>query len=299
MSKNVFYALMPLVILLGITSSACVISYLIALSFDDPSILRKLMIRLSQIMLLLSIFPVSKWLQLNKEMLGYAPFKIMFKQFWRGFGLSLLILLPIFVMLYGLGVHSIDMTKAWTFAWLAKKMGVAFGLALLIGLVEESVFRGLLLTSLRKHLPAVSAILISSIYYAGLHFLDSKSPVSDATLTLNGSFKLLGDAYHNVFVLQDWTAFLALSVVGLFLSVLRWRGEMNLALCIGCHTGWVTQIRLCKSTFNVDFTSPYAFLVSHYDGVIGLLVAGWLFFILISYFAFRFFRNFSQREFVS
>lgn len=299
MNKNVFYALMPMVILLGITSSACVISYLIALSFNDPSILRKLMIRLSQLMLLLSIFPISKWLHLNKAMLGYAPFKTMFKQFWRGFGLSLLILLPIFITLCSLGVHSIDMTKAWSLAWVAKKIGIAFGLALLIGLVEESVFRGLLLTSLRKYLSAFSAILISSIYYAGLHFLDSKSPVSDQTLTLKGSFELLGDAYHNVFFMQDWTAFLALCAVGLFLGVLRWRGEMNLALCIGCHTGWVTQIRMCKSSFNVDFASPYAFLVSHYDGVIGLLVAGWLFFILVSYFAFRFFRSFPQRELVS
>ncbi len=286
MGRSIFCVFVPFLILLAITSSACVLSYIIALSFNDPTILRKLMIRLSQIMLLLSIFPVSKWLALNKEMLGYAPFKKMFKQFWRGFGLSLLILLPVFFTLNGLGVHSIDMTKAWTLGWVAKKIGIAFGLALLIGLVEESVFRGLLLTSLRKYLPAFSAVLISAIYYAGLHFLDSKSPVSEETLSLIGSFQLLGEAYHNVFAMQDVTAFLALSTVGLFLGVLRMRGEMNLALCIGCHTGWVTQIRLCKSMFSMDLTSPYSFLVSNYDGVIGLLVAGWLLFVLISYWLF-------------
>ncbi len=230
MGRSIFCVFVPFLILLAITSSACVLSYIIALSFNDPTILRKLMIRLSQIMLLLSIFPVSKWLALNKEMLGYAPFKKMFKQFWRGFGLSLLILLPVFFTLNGLGVHSIDMTKAWTLGWVAKKIGIAFGLALLIGLVEESVFRGLLLTSLRKYLPAFSAVLISAIYYAGLHFLDSKSPVSEETLSLIGSFQLLGEAYHNVFAMQDVTAFLALSTVGLFLGVLRMRGEMNLAL---------------------------------------------------------------------
>jgi membrane protease YdiL (CAAX protease family) len=168
----------------------------------------------------------------------------------------------------------------------AKKFGIALGLGLLIGIVEESVFRGLLLTSLRKYLPAFSAILISSVYYAGLHFLDSKSPVSEETLSLRGSFQLLSEAYHNVFAMQDITAFFALSVVGLFLGVLRWRGEMNLALCIGCHTGWVTQIRISKSMFSMDLTSPYSFLVSNYDGVIGLLVAGWLLFVLTSYWLF-------------
>ncbi len=290
MSKNVFYALMPFVILLGITGVACVSSYLIALSFNDATILRKLMIRLSQILLLLSIFPISKWLGLTKEMLGYAPFKIMFKQFWRGFGLSLLVLLPVFVTLNVLGIHSIDLTKAWTFGWIVKKIGIAFGLALLIGIVEESVFRGLLLTSLRKYLPVFSVVLISSIYYAGLHFLDSKSPVSEETLTLNGSFDLLGEAYHNVFALQEWTAFLALCSVGLFLGVLRSRNDINLAVCIGCHTGWVTLIRMSKSAFYADFNSPYAFLISHYDGVIGLLVASWLLFILAIYFSYRFFQ---------
>jgi membrane protease YdiL (CAAX protease family) len=286
MSRNVFYAFVPMLVLLAITSSACIFSYLIALSFNDPTILRKLMIRLSQIMLLLSIFPISKWLGLNKEMLGYAPFKLMFKQFWCGFGLSLLVLLPIFFTLNFLGIHSIDMTKAWTIGWVVKKMGIAFGLALLIGIVEESVFRGLLLTSLRKYLSAFSAVLISSIYYAGLHFLDSKSPVSEETLSLNGSFKLLGEAYHNVFAMQDVTAFLALGAVGLFLGVLRLRGDRNLALCIGCHTGWVTLIRMSKSTMNVDLNTPYSFLVSHYDGVIGLLVASWLLFVLVNYWLF-------------
>lgn len=288
MPKKIFSVLMPFMILLGITSIACISSYLIALSFDDSTILRKLMIRLSQIMLLLSIFPISKWLGLTKEMLGYTSFKIMLKQFWYGFGLSLLVLLPVFLTLYGLGVHSIDTTKAWTFGWITKKIGIAFGLALLIGLIEESVFRGLLLTSLRKYLPAFTAILISSIYYAGLHFLDSKSLVSDELLTLENSFSLLIDAYRNVFALQDWTAFLALCSVGLFLGVLRWQSDLNLAVCIGCHTGWVTLIRMIKSTSQVDFNSPYAFLVSHYDGIIGLFVACWLILLLGSYFLFRF-----------
>ncbi len=286
MSRAIFYALMPMLILLVITSSACLLSYWIALSFNDATILRKLMIRSSQIMLLLSIFPISKWLNLNNEMLGYAPLKLMFKQFGRGFGLSLLILLPVFFALNFLGVHSIDTTKAWTLSWVAKKFGIAFGLALLIGVVEESVFRGLLLTSLRKYLSAFLAVLISSIYYAGLHFLDSKSPVSEETLSLNGSFELLEEAYHNVFAMQDVNAFIALCAVGLFLGMLRLRENMNLALCIGCHTGWVTLIRMSKSTMNIDLNTPYSFLVSHYDGVIGVFVASWLLFILGTYWLF-------------
>lgn len=286
--KKIYISLIPALTLLGITCVACVLSYLVALSFDDTTILRKLMIRLSQAMLFLSIFPVTKWLKLNKEMLGFTSFKIMFVQFWRGFGLSLLVLLPAFFALNALGVHSIDYSKAWTFLWVFKKIGVAFGLALLIGLLEESIFRGLLLSSLRKYLSAFGAIWLSSIYYAALHFLDYKTPVLQSSPTLQGSFELLGLAYQNMFSLQDPTAFLALCAVGLFLGVLRWQGEINLAVCIGCHTGWVTLIRMIKSTSQVHLDSPYSFLVSHYDGIIGLLVTGWLIFILLIYFCVRF-----------
>ena len=283
MRQTVIYMFIPLLILGMITSSACVTGYLIALSFNDPTILRKLMIRLSQILLLLSIFPISRYLGLTKEMLGFASFKVMFKQFFQGISLSLLVLLPVFIALYMLGVHSIDLTKEWTMAWVVKKIGIALGLALLIGIVEESVFRGLLYSSLKKYLPAFMAVLISAVYYAGLHFLDSKAPVSEETLSFIGSFGLLAQAYGNVFAMQDISAFVALLAVGIFLGVLRFRGEMNLALCIGCHTGWVWQIRMSKSMFNVHSNTPYSFLVSHYDGGIGWLVAGWLLVLLLIY----------------
>ena len=287
MRQTVIFMFIPMLILGVITSSACFMAYLIALSFHDPSILRKLIIRLSQLFLILSIFPVARYLGLTKAMLGYAPFTKMLKQFFQGICLSLLVLLPAFFVLYMLGVHAIDMTKDWSVAWALKKMGIAFGLAILIGVVEESVFRGMLYSSLKKYLPVFSAVLITAVYYAGLHFLDSKAPVSEETLNLKGSFGLLVQAYSNVFALQDVSAFFALLVVGIFLGVLRSHGEMNLALCIGCHTGWVWQIRMCKSMFTVHATTPYSFLVSHYDGVIGWFVAGWLLMLLFIYWSWR------------
>lgn len=286
--RRVMYLLTPMLVLGVITSFACVMGYVVAWGLNEPVLLRKLMIRFSQCLLLLSIFPVSRYLGLTTAMLGFAPLKRMCKQFFQGMGLSLLILLPVFIALYGLGVHSVDMTKSWTVAWVMKKIGIALGLALLIGFVEESVFRGLLYSSLKKYVPAGFAVLASALYYAGLHFLDSKTPVSADTLSLVGSFALLAQAYGHVFAMQDISAFVALFAVGLFLGVLRWRGEMNLALCMGCHAGWVWQIRMSKSMFSVHATTPYSFLVSHYDGVIGWLVAAWLLVLLGIYWVFAY-----------
>jgi membrane protease YdiL (CAAX protease family) len=269
-------ALIPFFALLVMTSSACLMSYGIALALDEPSLLRKTMIRLSQAMLLLSIFPVSRWLKLKGADLGYAPFSLMLKQFTRGFLLSLLTLLPIFGVLQSLGVHVIDPTKDWALIGLLKKIGEAFGLALLIAIVEESVFRGLLLSSLKNYLSVVAAVFVSAFYYAALHFLTTKSSIPASEFNLASAFLLLGEAYANVLSMKEPTAFLALLAVGLFLGHLRTRNPKSLALCMGCHAGWVWQIKMSKTLCYVDFNSPYAFLVSHYDGVIGLLVMGWL-----------------------
>jgi membrane protease YdiL (CAAX protease family) len=209
-------ALMPFFGLLLITISACLMSYGIALALDEPSLLRKTMIRLSQAMLLLSIFPVSRWLNLKGADLGYAPLSHMLKQFAHGFLLSLLTLLPIFLVLQLLGVHVVDPTKDWVLIGLLKKIVEAFVLAMLIAIVEESVFRGLLLSSLKNDLSVFAAIFVSAIYYAALHFLTTKSTVPASEFNLASAFLLLGEAYTNVFSMKEPTAFLALLAVGLF-----------------------------------------------------------------------------------
>jgi hypothetical protein len=60
MKRYLAYSIVPLLVLLAATSTACLLGYLIALGLDDPSALRKLITRLTQILLLLSIF--RQWL---------------------------------------------------------------------------------------------------------------------------------------------------------------------------------------------------------------------------------------------
>lgn len=287
MKRYLIYSIAPLLVLLLATSTACVLGYLIALGLDDQSLLRKLIIRLTQIFLLLSIFPAMAYLGFSKEDLGFTARPAFLKQLQQGFGFGLITLAPIFIILYVLGINIVDPLQPWTVGLAAKKMLISLLLALLISVIEESIFRGMLLAGLKKGLPVIAAILISSSYFAALHFLDSKTEIPQQEFNILSGFTLLGEAFINVLNPQNSSAFFSLLVVGIFLAVIRTQVKESLGLCIGCHAGWVWQIKMSGSLFNTDFSSEYLYLVSSYNHVVGPLVTGWLSLAIIGYFFYK------------
>lgn len=278
--KFIFYALTPLAVLIGAAASACVISYWLLLVIGDVFPLDKVISKVAKLFLVLSILPVMYFLKLNKRDLGFAERPVFIKQLLQGLGLGLLTLLPVLFVLHGLGVNVVDASQPWTIVWLLKKLAISLLVALLISFAEEPIFRGALLVGLKTKIPVIGAILISSFYYALLHFLDSDSRISYDEMTFFSGFTLLGEALSNVVNVDHIPAFSALLMVGVFLAVLRTRIKESLGLCIGCHTAWVWQIKMNKSLFNIDSNSDYLFLVSSYDGVIGPLVTGWMLLVL-------------------
>jgi membrane protease YdiL (CAAX protease family) len=171
----------------------------------------------------------------------------------------------------------------WTAAKIAGKTSLALLLALLIALFEEILFRGLLLTSLRHKMTAIAAIAISSFYYAILHFLKSKTSIAYSDLSISSGFQLMAEAFANLLNPEIVSALIALFVVGVFLAMLRSHYPQGLGFCVGCHCGWVWQIKTSKDLFNVNPHADYLFLVSSYDGVIGPLVSIWLTLAIIGF----------------
>jgi membrane protease YdiL (CAAX protease family) len=227
------------------------------------------------------------YLKINKKELGLAPRSVFLKQLLQGFGLGFITLMPVFIVLYMLRINVLDEKQLWTAGLLARYMVINLLIALLISLIEESLFRGIMLTSLSKKLPVMAAIIISSTYYAALHFFSSKTDIPVQDIRLFSGFKLLGEAFGNLMNPEILSAFFALLMVGIFLGVLRTQVKVSLGLCIGCHTCWVWQIKMSKKLFNTDFSSDYLYLVSSYDGVIGPLVTGWLMLAIAGYFVYQ------------
>jgi len=287
MMRYLFYTFVPLLVLLAAISLACIVSYFIVQGIGEFVPFRKIISKSTQLFLVLSIFPAMAYLKINKEELGFAPRPVFLKQLLQGFGLGFITLMPVFIILYVLEINMIDETRTWTFGLLTRDIIISLLLALIISLIEEPLFRGILLAGLSKKLPVIAAILISSTYYAALHFLSSKTDIPVQDINLFSGFKLLGEAIGNLLNPNILSAFFALLLVGVFLAVLRTQVKASLGLCIGCHTCWVWQIKISKKLFNTDFSSDYLYLVSSYDGVIGPLVTGWLMLAIAGYFLYQ------------
>jgi membrane protease YdiL (CAAX protease family) len=280
------YAITPLLVLLTALILSCTLGYFIVLGIGDAIPFRQILTRSTQLFLVLTIFPIMAYLKVNKEELGFAPIGVLSKQLLQGFGLGFIVLIPVLVVLYVLKI-TVYKGQFWTVGLMINAMTMNLLVALLISVIEETLFRGIVLVGLKRKLPVIAAIILTSTYYAGLHFLSIKTNLAVQDITITSGFLMLGEAVGNLFRLASVPAFFALLMVGIFLGVLRTQKKISLGLCIGCHTSWVWLIKMNKKLFNTDFSAQYHYLVSSYDGIIGPLVGGWIMIVIVVYFAYQ------------
>ncbi len=275
--------LSPLLVLLLATFCASLLAYTVTLIFDDTFSFRTVFKRSSQLFLVLSLFPVMSCLKLNWADIGFAPKVRFFRQVGKGLVIGFVTLMPVLLLIFALEVHVPDTAKPWTAGWIGKKVSVELLLALLISFVEEPIFRGALLAGMSRIFSLRTAIAVSAFYYATLHFVNSDIEIPYQEVKFYSGFVLLGDALGQLFNPNYLSPMLSLLAVGVFLGVLKTQNPASLGLCIGCHAGWVWQIKLSKVFLNINHQSGFLFLVSSYDGVIGPMVTLWLTLALVVY----------------
>lgn len=280
-------ASLPLVILLVFSLAGCIIGYGLFIILDGSVELRRLISKSTQILLILSIYPCMRWVKHNAADLGFIPFKAFIKQMGAGIILGIFSLFPILYLSYALDITLLNTTINWTLEQALGNLLVSFLLALLISFLEEPMFRGILITAYIKRIGISAAILISSFYYAILHFIKAKSSITIEHVQFSDSFKLLTEAFTNLFNPVHLGALWALLMVGVFLAVMRTHLKLSLAWCIGCHAAWVWQIKMAHRLVVVNPESELTFLVSPYDGVIGPMVALWLSLLIALYFIYK------------
>ncbi len=286
--RTVYYALVPLFILLFFAAISSIVSYIILMLAGDIISMRKIVSKAAQVFLLLSIFPLRHYLKLSWSDIGFAAKPVFFKQLAYGLLLGLLTLMPVMIVLYALDISVIDQSRVWTTEKIAIRVSLALLLALLISLGEEPLFSGILLAGLRKKIGVGLAVLLTATYYATFHFVKTKTDIPYDELTLGSGFQLMAEAFSNIWNPEITSAFIALLVVGLFLATIRTQLKNSIGLCIGCHATWVWQIKTGKDFFNTNPDSDYYYLVSHYyDGIIGPLVSVWLGALIIGYFIWK------------
>ncbi len=209
----------------------------------------------------------------SKEGLGYGLARPAFmRDLLAGWlsGLVILLALSIALLLFGVRVTK-PPTDELLFL-LFKTTLVALIGGLLIGFIEETFFRGGLFGTIRKQHGFIITMLLSSLFYASLHFIKPLPPPSGEPLAWYSGLQILAGSFNQLIEWRSFDSFLALFGLGAFFAIIRERTG-NIAYCIGLHAGFVFVIKIMKKFTQVDHESSFAFMVGHYDGMIGYLSA--------------------------
>jgi membrane protease YdiL (CAAX protease family) len=151
---------------------------------------------------------------------------------------------------------------------------------LLVGLIEETIFRGFLQSQLNKIITVTFSVIIVNILYSSVHFLQPAETFSLQTIHWYSGFSVLASAFESLLQYElIWDSWLALFLAGVFLSVVRIKG--SLIWCIGIHAGWVAHLKVFKSFTDRSYDAPCMAYASDYDNYTGEFTAIWLIGILV------------------
>lgn len=273
MKEAILWVAMPAVYLVACAFASALLAY--PLHFIIPVDFHSLLIRLGQGLLLLGLIPLGRHLGMGRAEVGWAGTgSLLRRQLLLGFGVGALTLGLHVAALLALDVRDIlpdRLQPPQLLRWACK--GLLVGIA--IALIEESMFRGFLLGILSRKFQPLLAVLISAFYFAALHFVRTQMRPKGDEIHWDSGIAMAKDALaHLAQAAPD--SFLALFAAGLFLGCARMVAPASgLSLSIGMHIGWIFVLRSSMPWSIPNFLSPWAGLISPFDGIIGYLSAAW------------------------
>ncbi len=249
---------------------------------DVPA--HKQVTRFGKLLAVPGFFLLVRWLDLySREALGFgSPRPLFVREMLIGWLCGIVMLAILAGALIGLEVRLPDPPQAAFWGDLARTLSGGLIAGLLVGLVEESFFRGALFQAIRRRGPALSAITLSSLLYAAVHFI--KPLPLDGPVGWFSGLQILSGAFWQFGTWATLDSFLALFMVGLFLGLVR-EHRGNIACCIGLHAGWVLVIKCTREFTHSNPAGEWAFLAGNYDGVTGWLAALWVGALALAYWA--------------
>lgn len=192
------------------------------------------------------------------------------QQVGTGLLLGNMILLVIEALLFLLGLHGVAPQLQLTLFNFIETIFFACLAGLLVGVVEETIFRGAIQGVLMKHLNAVLAVLLSSLTYAAMHFIKYPELPADVVPAWNSGLILLADSFKHGYFISNFDKFITLFLLGALLGIIRVI-KGNIALCIGVHAGLVMMMKLSRKWTDYLPGSDLDFLVNVTDHQLGLL----------------------------
>lgn len=250
---------------------------LVELVSEQP--VHRVMHRVAMLLALIGLIVLTRRLDLwNRAAMGYGVPRAQFlRQFVWGAVSGIALMVPLVALLLGweIRIPREELSTRWGLLVL---QGALAGIV--IAAIEETFFRGVLFSGLRRSAGMAAAVILPSLLYAALHFLTGKLRIPKEEVDWEHGFVVLGklfELYAHPALLID--SFLALFVLGVLLALVRARTGA-IAASMGLHAAGVCVIAVLREQTIVDRSSTYGWLVGTYDGVIGWLALIW--FLLIA-----------------
>ena len=219
----------------------------------------------------------------SRQAFGFGlPKNIFLRDLLQGLFAGILILAFIKLILILSGVHQIKPNLDYFWSNIFSIFFKAILTGLVVGLIEESIFRGALFSSLYKKTNAFVAIFLTSFVYAAVHFLKYRELPEGSEITWLTGVEMLPDAFFKLSYPNITDHFLTLFTLGVLLSMIRLRNG-NIALCIGIHAGIVLTLKITGRFTEYVSGSSFDFLVNWVDHTLGYLSFVWLLVLAIIY----------------
>lgn len=117
--------------------------------------------------------------------------------------------------------------------------------ALLVGALEECLFRGFFFGVLRTRFNLAVAAIASSAFFSAIHFMRPRFPAPPETIRWSSGFELLPHMFTLFRPAYDWDFALTLFLMGIALCLIL-EQQGHLYGIAGLHAGWVWPLMLCK-----------------------------------------------------
>ncbi len=249
-----------------------------ALQPDWP--FHRIVSRVWQLILLLAFLLAMRKLRLRgRDDWGYGVSRPAFlRQFAAGLGIGVATMLPMSIAMHALGIH--ELRPEFGAALLASAVLEGALVGLVVAVIEETFFRGLMYRAIERESGFAAAAWCTALVYASIHFF-ARVKIPAAEVAWDSGFRLLGGALANLsHPLTIIDSFVTLMLVGLLLALAR-RRTGAIAACIGLHMGWVWVIKATLAVSREVEPSAFSHFVSRFDGYTGWLVAAWALLLIL------------------
>jgi hypothetical protein len=234
----------------------------------------KIVSRFWQLLLFAGLVLAVRRLQLRTRAdWGYGlPRARFLRQSGAGLAIGLATMLPMSLAIAALGIRALR--PEFDGALLLESIATGLATGLLVAIVEETFFRGLMFRAVARESGLALAVASTALLYSAIHFL-ARVRIPAAEVGWDSGLTLLGIAFTRFAEPAAFVdSFITLALVGVLLALVRARTGA-IAASIGLHMGWVCVIKVTTDATQPVDNATYGYLVGTLDGYTGWLVAGW------------------------